>query len=72
MNQQSIENARDPDLRLSLPAIRRAAQRAHELAAQTGTLIVISRDGVIELITPTPDQGKSGVREPATDCRDKT
>lgn len=72
MNPQSIENARDPDLRLSLPAMRRAAQRAHELAAQTGTLIVISHDGVIEQIAPTPAQGKPDVWEPAIDCRDKT
>ena len=41
MNKQSIEAARDADLRLSQHAMQRAARRAHELAAQTGTAIVV-------------------------------
>ena len=52
MNTQPIDTARDADLRLSLAALRRAAQRAHDLARQTGTAIVISRQGVIQTIRP--------------------
>lgn len=33
MNRQPIDHARDPDLRHSLPALRRAAQRAPVIAA---------------------------------------
>ena len=54
MNKQSIEAARDADLRLSQHAMQRAARRAHELAAQTGTAIVVSHNGVIEEIKPYP------------------
>ena len=36
-------------------ALRRAAQRARELARQTGTVIVISRQGVIEHLQPQPE-----------------
>ena len=62
MNKQPIENARDADLRLSSQALQRAAQRARELARQTGTAIVVSRRGVIETIRP--DAGTPGVQEP--------
>jgi hypothetical protein len=63
MNPQPIENARDPDLRLSGQALRRAAQRARELAMRTGTAIVVSHQGKIEhIFVPS---GASGVQEPA-------
>lgn len=52
MNHQPIENARDADLRLSEVALQRAARRAREIAARTGTMIVISRNGVIEHVKP--------------------
>ena len=52
MNKQPIEQARDRDLRLSQPAMQRAAKRAHDLARTTGTAIVVSHDGVIEHLTP--------------------
>lgn len=61
MNKQPIEQARDADLRLTHAALRRAAQRARELARQTGTVIVISRQGVIEHLQP---QLASTVQEP--------
>jgi hypothetical protein len=63
MNPKSIDSAKDSDLRLSQHALRRAAQRARELASQTGTLIVISRDGVIEKIAPEPTHSTVGVQE---------
>jgi hypothetical protein len=34
--------------------LQRAAQRARELAKQTGTVIVISRNDVVEHIRPDP------------------
>ena len=64
MNKQPIETARDADLRLSSQAMQRAAQRAHELAAQTGTAIVVSLDGVIEHIRPQPETVAPRVQEP--------
>ncbi|MGE4073885.1 MAG: hypothetical protein AB7E72_22160 [Lysobacterales bacterium] len=71
MNKQPIETARDTDLRLSPHAMRRAAQRARELAAHTGTAIVISRDGVTEHITPQPEPAGTCVQDPATPYGDK-
>lgn len=52
MNKRPLDQARSANLRDSLPALRRAAQRAREIAAQTGTQIVVSRQGVIEHISP--------------------
>ena len=49
-----IEQARDADLRLSQPALRRAAQRARELAARTGTALIVRRGERIERIEPAP------------------
>ena len=52
MNNERIGAAHDADLRLSYQALLRAAKRARELALQTGTLIVISRNGVVVEIDP--------------------
>jgi hypothetical protein len=52
MNTRPIEEAKDRDIRLSKVALQRAAQRARDLAAATGTALVISRNGVIEHLTP--------------------
>ena len=52
MNKRPIDTAQDADLRFSMLAMQRAAQRARELAAQTGTAIVVSHDGAIEHIWP--------------------
>ena len=52
MNTRPIEEAKDRDIRLSQVALQRAAQRARDLAAATGTALVISRNGVIEHLTP--------------------
>ncbi|HAZ60434.1 MAG TPA: hypothetical protein DCY89_02525 [Gammaproteobacteria bacterium] len=65
MNERPIETARDADLRLSMAAMLRAAQRARELARQTGTALVISRDGVLEQIQPAAARSP-GVLEPPT------
>ena len=60
MNKLPIAQAKDRDLRLSLAALQRAAQRARDVAAATGTALVISRNGVIEHVAPkTPTSQKS-------------
>jgi hypothetical protein len=52
MNKRPIEQAQDADLRLSFTALQRAAFRARELAQATGTLLMVSPQGVVELIEP--------------------
>ncbi len=70
-NKQPIETARDADLRLSKPALLRAAQSARKLAAATGTRIVVSRDGVIEHITPQPSAAELTDQEPGAPYGDE-
>jgi hypothetical protein len=65
MNKEPIELARDPDLRFSVAAMQRAALRARELARRTGTCIVVSRNGVVELLDPdAPELETSKLQEP--------
>jgi hypothetical protein len=64
MNTRPLDEARDPDLRGSLAALRRAARRAREIAAQTGTAIVVSRNGVIEHVRPQPAATSMPAQEP--------
>jgi hypothetical protein len=45
MTQQELSKARNPDLRASLAAMLRAAELARQTAMQTGTAIVLVRDG---------------------------
>ena len=71
MNPSPLETARDADLRLSLQAMQRAALRAHELAAQTGTAIVISRNGRIEHIWPQGETARLQFQEPPVSYGDK-
>ncbi|MHB1358365.1 MAG: hypothetical protein ACYCWC_02135 [Rhodocyclaceae bacterium] len=70
MNKQPIEQAHDADLRLSYAALRRAAQRAREMAWRTGTAIVVSRQGVIEHLPPQPWPAPT-VQEPPSSYEDK-
>lgn len=72
MNKQPIEQAQDADIRLSVAAMRRAAQRARELARKTGTAIVVSRDGIIEHFEPdAPELEALSVQEPRAPYGDK-
>lgn len=41
MTPKPIEQARNPDLRAAMPALRRAALQARRIAAQTGTALVV-------------------------------
>ncbi len=72
MNKNPVETARDADLRLSPIALQRAALRARELAAQTGTAIVISRNGVIEHIMPGLEPVAQSVQVAAPPYGDKS
>lgn len=71
MNTRPLEEARDPDLRGSLPALRRAAKRAREIAAQTGTAVVVSRNGVIEHVRPQSPATSMPAQEPPASYGDK-
>jgi hypothetical protein len=71
MNTKPITTAHDDDLRLSLAAIRRAAQRAQDLALQTGTAIVGTRQRAAQTTSP-PEAATApaaGVQEPPATCR---
>lgn len=71
MNTKTINQANNADLRGSWQALQRAAQRARELAAQTGTEIIVSRGGVIERIKPQPTAGVLPLHEPTAPYGDK-
>lgn len=74
MNPKPIETANDDDLRLSPHAMRRAAQRARELALRTGTTIVVSRREVIERIgrpAATASTEDQDLQERIAPCEDK-
>lgn len=45
MSPQELFKAKNPDLRASLTAMRRAAELARQIAVQTNTAIVIVQDG---------------------------
>lgn len=71
MKKQPIEFALDRDLRLSLAALQRAALRARKLAAQTGTAIIVSQQGVIKRIFPAAKETKYSVQEESTPYGDE-
>ena len=70
MNTKTIDQANTADLRGSWAALQRAARRARELAAQTGTELVVSRNGVIERIKPQPDTASDPTQETPSTCKD--
>ncbi len=45
MSTEDISNAKDPDLRSSLAALRRASRLARRAAIQAGTDLVVVREG---------------------------
>jgi len=51
MKPQDLSKARNPDLRASLAAMLRAAELARQTALQTGTAIVVVREGKLVRIT---------------------
>lgn len=72
MNPKPISSARDSDLRLSPAAMMRAAERARHVATQTGTLLIVSRNGVIERIRPILFSESHAVQEASAPYGPKT
>jgi hypothetical protein len=52
INRKPIEQATDAVLRYSMAAIERAALRARDVARNSGTAIVVTRNGAIEYLWP--------------------
>ncbi|MEW6038614.1 MAG: hypothetical protein AB1648_10255 [Pseudomonadota bacterium] len=52
MNPSKLEQTHDPDLIHSFAALKRAAQRARDEAARTGTLLVVVRNARCERLPP--------------------
>jgi hypothetical protein len=71
MTMRPLEEAHNPDLRGSLQAMQRAALRARQIAAQTGTEIVVSRNGVIEYLSPRFEVGEYAAQEPLANYEGK-
>jgi hypothetical protein len=59
MNQKAIEQANDKDLANSLIAMRRAAKRARQVAAQTGTCLIVRHGEQIDRVTVTDKDAAS-------------
>jgi hypothetical protein len=53
MNPKSIDSAKNPDLALALPALRRARTRAEELARTTKTALVQVDNGRVVRVQPS-------------------
>lgn len=72
MNVRPIETAHDQDLRLSMQAMQRAARRAHEIARQTDTLLVVSLNGTVKFLSPEDVKSQiTSVQEPAAGYQTK-
>lgn len=52
MKTNAIIEAKDPDLRASGAAMRRAAELARQTAIQTGTNLIVMKDGILTRIPP--------------------
>ena len=50
MNANDLTQAKDPDVRAALGALRRAAQSARKTVMQTNTHLVIMKDGRLQRI----------------------
>lgn len=59
MKPRDISQARNPDLRASQAALRRASQLARKTAIQTSTNLVVVRNGKVVKISP--DELRRGV-----------
>lgn len=65
MNPKPVEQARTSEHALALPALRRARQRAEEIAIATNTCIVQVQNG--RIIEITPDELKRARAQRATE-----
>jgi len=56
---KSSIKSRDPDIRGSFPALKRAAKAARKLARQTGTPFWVVKDGRIVNLNPRARNGRA-------------
>lgn len=56
MNKNAIEQAKDSDMASSIDAIRRAAKRARQVAAQTGTALIVRHGEQIDRVMVTDQE----------------
>ena len=54
LHQIPVSKLDDPDMQVTPAALIRAAKRAHKIAHQTGTKVVVMRDGKVVEIDPDP------------------
>ncbi len=66
-NTKPIETAVNADLRGSWQALQRAAQSARRIAAQTGTAVVVMRNGALEYLYPQSELMTNRVQESAAE-----
>ena len=59
MNAEDLEKSKNPDLRASFTALRRAAASARQMAIQTNTPLVVVRDGEVVRIPPEQLRGQT-------------
>lgn len=64
MNDKDLSEAKDPDIRASLAALRRAAQLARKIAIQTETGIVVVSNGRMHRISADELRQRSAADEP--------
>ncbi len=60
-----VSNSTDPDMQAAPAALFRAAQRAHLTAHQTGTGVVVMRDGKVVEIDPDPTMYRDLLKDPS-------
>jgi len=58
MDPKSIEQSKDSDMAGSIHALRRAAKRARQVAAQTGTSLVVRHGEQIDRVPVTDQDAK--------------
>ena len=64
MNAKDLSEAKDPDVRASLGALKRAAQLARKIAIQTETSLVVVVDGRMRRISADELRQQSAAEEP--------
>ena len=60
MSKQPVSRLPDADMQAAPAALLRAARRAREIARQTGTAVVVMRDGKLVKERPVDDAGVTG------------
>jgi len=60
MSKQPVSRLQDDDMQAVQPALLRAARRAREIARQTGTAVVVMRDGKLVKERPVAEAGVNG------------